>query len=160
MIAPSVAVGPIGRVPHAKVRARSEPVSPNSLSASSFGIGRTVPSGSSCAPRWPSRRYASTSASTFDCDGSPPPAAGAAGRSSPSSKPRKNWFHDSGTDAGSRFHAPCIWSMYSGLHAFTARPVEASGSWWLGPCPAASGMEGAPRSRPARHRARPKVRRL
>lgn len=83
----SVADGPIGSVPVEKVRARSAPPSPKADSASDSGIGRFVPSGSRSAPRCPSRRYASTSASTFDCAGSAPPAAGAAsaGRSVPSS---------------------------------------------------------------------------
>ena len=141
----SVARAPMGSEPVPKVLGRSLPVRPNSESASSCGIGRTVPSGSSVAPRWPSRRYASISASTFDCAGSAPPAeavvpSAAAGRSRPSSKPRKNWFHESPTLAGSRCHAACICSMYSGLHALTARPVEASEAFLLDSWPEVSDM--------------------
>jgi len=47
----SVARGLMGNVPVSNVVVKSLPVSPNAESANSCGLGRTVPSGSSVAPR-------------------------------------------------------------------------------------------------------------
>ena len=51
MISESVARGPMGSVPVSNVVVKSLPVRPNAESANSCGLGRTVPSGSSVAPR-------------------------------------------------------------------------------------------------------------